>query len=407
MTDSEPYSHVDIQRYLQHKMSVQEMRDFEKALMNDPFLADALEGFAAGDPSVAQKHLADIEASLLNDRQQARIVPLPAQKTAWWKVAAIIVVIISTAVITYSVSRHSSRPATEDYVAATTPAPVSTKNDTLRADDKPVAQVDVAHIFPPGGKRTSPVIRPQQSRIKPSIKMQGEQEAINHDTLMETLAIAAAAPAPPNGEVFSAKRIMVAVPMEQKEFRGTVADQAGNAVPFAAITATDGGVATTADTKGNFSLKASDSILDVSVNATGYAAAKTRIRANSSKNKIALKEPELSLAEVAITSLSKKKAKTAASISVDTTIAEPVGGLRNFRQYFNRQLDSLKATDDEQFFNEGVALEFSVDKQGFARNIKSPDEISKAMAEKAIDILTKGPRWNKKRDRKVKVIISF
>ncbi len=81
MADNLSYGHTDIQRYLQHKMSAQEMHDFEKALMNDPFLADALDGFAASDAATAQKHLAAIEASLLNDRQKAKVVPIAAQKT--------------------------------------------------------------------------------------------------------------------------------------------------------------------------------------------------------------------------------------------------------------------------------------------------------------------------------------
>ena len=45
MAETQPYGHLEIQRYLQHSMSPQEMHEFEKALMNDPFLADALEGF--------------------------------------------------------------------------------------------------------------------------------------------------------------------------------------------------------------------------------------------------------------------------------------------------------------------------------------------------------------------------
>ncbi|MEJ7681369.1 MAG: hypothetical protein WKG06_26665 [Segetibacter sp.] len=55
---------VHIQRYLQHKMTPQEMHDFEKALMNDPFLAEALEGFSSSDVAVAEKHLSEIESEL-------------------------------------------------------------------------------------------------------------------------------------------------------------------------------------------------------------------------------------------------------------------------------------------------------------------------------------------------------
>jgi hypothetical protein len=35
MAETHTYSHDDIQRYLQRKMSSQEMHDFERALMNE------------------------------------------------------------------------------------------------------------------------------------------------------------------------------------------------------------------------------------------------------------------------------------------------------------------------------------------------------------------------------------
>lgn len=38
MAETQTYSRTEIQRYLQHKMSAQEMYEFEKTLMNDPFL---------------------------------------------------------------------------------------------------------------------------------------------------------------------------------------------------------------------------------------------------------------------------------------------------------------------------------------------------------------------------------
>ena len=41
---SKNYTSADIQQYLDGKMDAAEMHAFEKALMDDPFLADAMEG---------------------------------------------------------------------------------------------------------------------------------------------------------------------------------------------------------------------------------------------------------------------------------------------------------------------------------------------------------------------------
>ena len=65
MNDQSPYSGFnsdDIRRYLSGKMSREEMYQLEKAALDDPFLADAIEGF--------EKH-ADINVSAdLNELKQ-------------------------------------------------------------------------------------------------------------------------------------------------------------------------------------------------------------------------------------------------------------------------------------------------------------------------------------------------
>ena len=51
------YTFEDIQRYLQGKMSAAEMHDIEKSALQDPFLADAIEGYKEVDENEALKHL--------------------------------------------------------------------------------------------------------------------------------------------------------------------------------------------------------------------------------------------------------------------------------------------------------------------------------------------------------------
>ena len=58
MADTTNYTHFDISRYLNHEMTKTEMHDFEKAMMEDPFLADAFEGYEKSDADVATIHLA-------------------------------------------------------------------------------------------------------------------------------------------------------------------------------------------------------------------------------------------------------------------------------------------------------------------------------------------------------------
>ena len=162
MAETPSYNHADIQRYLQHKMSSQEMHEFEKALMNDPFLADALEGFSKSDDSLSRTHLQQIETAITGEQQKAKVVPLATQKAPWWKVAAVILLVVSAGAITYSVLNNKSLNKKNDQIAASSPDAVSNKEDTIRAAEKTLTRADVFKEPQISVRRKtgSPIIRP-------------------------------------------------------------------------------------------------------------------------------------------------------------------------------------------------------------------------------------------------------
>jgi hypothetical protein len=415
MAETRTYNHSEIQRYLQHKMSPQEMHEFEKALMNDPFLADAMEGFSAANAALAEEHLLEIENAVLGNKQKAKVVPLSAKKTAWWKVAAIILVIISAGTITYSViNSDSAFNKNRSEIAASTPAPATIEKDSIRPENAPVARLEglpekKAVTYQ---KNTSPIIQQDGSRMVGNTIDAKE----NRDRLVEKpqqdnemTASLAQAPAPLTTQTASARLVNVPGAVGQNEFRGKVVDKSGEPLPYVAIKGNASGPGTVSDANGNFNLKAADSVLEVNIVSPGYAAAVTKLRSSKPDNKIVLEDNKLSLSETVVSQQLKKKKNMMASVQVDSSVAaEPEGGWRSFKQYLNQQLDSLKSSDDNQFFNEDIVLEFSIDKKGHPTNIKTPAEVDKIMAEKAKQILTNGPRWkNKKKDKKVKVIIAF
>src|SRR4051812_20998667 len=98
------YSFEDIKRYRQGLMSNEEMHAFEKASMEDPFLADALEGYMDADESVASQHLSNISEKISGKQktnEQAVIVPMQRKSFAMWRVAAMLIVIAGAGLITY------------------------------------------------------------------------------------------------------------------------------------------------------------------------------------------------------------------------------------------------------------------------------------------------------------------
>src|ERR1700759_3937126 len=92
------YSFEDIQRYLQGKMSAAEMHDIEKAALQDPFLADAIEGFNEADLTTAQQHLNEINTALLKEKSASKVVAFN-KRTQWMNVAALIIVLAGIGVV--------------------------------------------------------------------------------------------------------------------------------------------------------------------------------------------------------------------------------------------------------------------------------------------------------------------
>src|SRR6478752_10519925 len=86
------YSARDIQQYLEGKLSPAEMHAIEKAALDDPFLADAIEGYAAADKNQQNKDLhslrIDLEKRINKEKKKSVLVPV-------WMRAAIIVLAVS------------------------------------------------------------------------------------------------------------------------------------------------------------------------------------------------------------------------------------------------------------------------------------------------------------------------
>ncbi len=85
---SKKYSLTDIEKYLLGEMSATEMYALEKAALQDPFLAEAIEGYTSTSIDVAKKHIAFFQQKL-TALQQRRSKSLT--NTFWFKAAASVV----------------------------------------------------------------------------------------------------------------------------------------------------------------------------------------------------------------------------------------------------------------------------------------------------------------------------
>ncbi len=424
------YNQQDIQRYLQKKMSAQEMHAFEKALMGDPFLADALEGYATANTAVAAKHLVEIEKKIRGEKEDAKVVAMPANKVQWSRIAAIFLVVMSGSVLTYYFFNTKSieNNSVKEMAAAGNSLPNAVSQDSFQPQEPALAKNDLSksELLQKSDTRNTP-LQENENRItetgKPAenvtTKAESSDIAANDRMPKEykqnaTASSAGAALAMKDEEATTAKNMNLPSPT-QNEFKGKVTDDKGEPVPFASIRSTNGNVATSTDDKGNFSIKATDSVLKVDVSSVGYDVAKAELKNKTTSNTITLKENTQALSEVVVTGLAtrKKTAYTAAATKVDgdkknhPSNAEPEGGWQNFKQYVNRQIDSLQI-DSHDLANDNIELEFSIDSNGRASDIKVTEKAKREVSEKAVQIIKNGPKWTKKStDTKVKLNIPF
>ena len=90
--NQEKYNASDFARYHSGTMSPDEMHALEKAALEDPFLADALDGYAFSKKP--EKELDEIRIQLDEKRKQKRAFNIFALSSgAWWRIAAMFIVI--------------------------------------------------------------------------------------------------------------------------------------------------------------------------------------------------------------------------------------------------------------------------------------------------------------------------
>jgi DNA-binding protein YbaB len=115
------YTAADIQRYVQGNLSAREMHAMEKAALDDPFLADAIEGmqqaFTEHDESLVTGQLQQLQQEFQNRTASAAKV-VAFKPFRYWQAAAAAVVVIITGVWVYSLVTNNSETS-EKTIAKT------------------------------------------------------------------------------------------------------------------------------------------------------------------------------------------------------------------------------------------------------------------------------------------------
>jgi len=418
MADKAPhrkqYTAEDIERYHSGKMSVQERHQLEKAALDDPFLADALDGYT--HTTTPQADLADIHARLSEKTRRGKLIGIPAARLSWLKVAAAVLFIATAGWLLY---RSASGPAQE---LATQP---------------PASSADAAETINPGAAKTepsagtpslleaspveAPVALDQKQRTKASnpsspayntkaaTDMATEQKDQGPEQLVKRKEESGLI-LPDTGYFRNQinNRSVAAGPAAPRNFfNGRVVDPSNRGVKNATVvTATNLVVRT--DNSGNFSLPAKDSTADATVKAMGFETNKAKLNTEEPIVIVLHPLPNPPKEEEVLLSKEKRDANFyARKERMITDTLEPAQGWLAFDNYIaenlqNKNNELLKSYEGE------VELSFEINKNGEPVNIKVVRSLCARCDEEAKRLLKEGPKWKRgKSKQKGKVTIRF
>ncbi|RFM28603.1 carboxypeptidase-like regulatory domain-containing protein [Deminuibacter soli] len=413
---AEQYNHnefslADIERYLQGRMPAKEMHELEKAALNDPFLADAMEGFAQVQLPIAQQHLNNIAAALQRPAQ-VKVLPVYKRRT-WLRVAAAVILIAGAgtgALLLQNKPSPTQAPELATITKNTTPPVVQ---DSIRADKsgspKPAAEPAVIRRKPAPQVFSKP--QPQQP-VTASAPVVAAAEAPPAPAAKQPAAVTAmAAPAEydkvqtdtvihGNMGFTAARKATMAAPMQAApgkvyQLEGIVRDEQQKPLENATIKPINGKALAMTDEDGRFVLRSNDSITSVTVSSLGYASAEVTIKANKT-NSVQLEESQQSLGDMVVTELRSRSKKAAASgnaVKQATPDATPAGGWQMFQQYVYTKLHKeIDTTASEEPLPGDIEMEFEINDKGKPYNFvirSTPSETDS----QAIDAIRNGPKW--------------
>lgn len=406
------YSAHDIERYLNRQMNAAEMHAFEKAMMDDPFLADAVDGFRTVVPQQNIQHdLELLQQRINNKKENGKVVT--GFFRPWMQMAAAAIILLTAAVVLY---RFFDKPIINDVATITekpkTEAPIINKPTVVDSNTVAITEVQPQKdntLLPVPGKKMKLPAAP--SSVVTTIT---SNEPINADSNAVASNDVAAAPPPPsvvaatvdakqNAEAFAKKEAKARVaPVKLNRFTGVVVDENNQPLPFANITEVKSGVGTYADAKGNFVMVAADSVLSIETRSVGYNTANAFIR-NNQQQRIVLRDEAVSYGYLSKEQLFERNKKRTGIMKEELTEmeSEPIDGWDNYSMYVLNNTRNSRFTDEKIRLKDKasvkeVEVSFDVLPNGNIANFKVERSNCATCNNEAIRVLKDGPKWKSK-----------
>jgi hypothetical protein len=427
------YTLADIERYLQGKLSPAEMHTLEKAALQDPFLADALEGYQSADLTTAKDHLDEIQRRLRSrdkDRVPVLISARPVIK--WWRIAAIALIVIGAGSI--SLYLFNNTPATTEIVQQTLPASKDSVLAPPLADQQ--QKQPVASDKPTLAEKATAAARHPEN-TPGAENMAGKERAASTLARGELVtirnrdsnAIATLVKPPPEYDRDDAKKIeqpltalqgrvagVQANPAnkpagklmmrentsgnrfpDQHSFTGQVIDSGGKPIPGAIVRIGNGDKYVAANDKGDFRFSLPDTVSRIEITALGFTPQQQQLLTGK-QTQIVLKESDNNLSEVVVIGYGVQRRK---DVSGSVTVARgknmveliPANGWESFTKYLSDKIDSVRTRNIGSVFNGTIEAELDLSRKGKVKEVTILSTFNTSLNELIIRSIKNGPDW--------------
>ncbi len=385
-------------------MTAVEMHAFEDAMMDDPFLADAVDGYRSAAAIHIQSDLDQLKQRLNPAEKKATVVT--GFFKPWMRIAAGLAILVSVSVVMYRSFNQPEQKATAPIIAELKQADtVSTVKTETTVDSTTVAVNEPsAPVFKnPAVPLPVPSVKPEVTEKVENTIAASEQPApvvsaptVNNDMAGATSAVKKEDIRFKESEAVEDKKQSNFIAL--KKFTGVVVDENNQPVPFANITETRSGVGTYADVNGNFTMVAADSVLNIETRSVGYFNNALQIR-NNQTQRIVLKDQSVIANAPTRERLYEKNKDRPPVMKTEVTeiYSEPADGWNNYSKYIANNLreGNLKEKRNTNALKE-VEVSFDVNPDGTVANLKVERSNCSNCNTEAIRIIKDGPRWKSK-----------
>jgi hypothetical protein len=398
-------------------MNAAEMHAFERAMMDDPMLADAVDGY---QPLIGKRDidadLAALKTKFNSKKENGKVIT--GFFRPWMSVAAGLVIVLA-AVLFY---RNQNQATSADIVAV---------KEQKQEDTVPVVKETVVDSTTVAINEPKPVqdiaVTPKVLPLKKS-KQAKDNAALTENQSDFSKAETAAAPpvlnevviAPPSPKpaaAFEKKNEALKYSTDQSEvktraklptlnkFTGVVVDENNNPLPFANITEVKSRVGTYADAKGNFTMIAADSVINIETRSVGYSNANVLLR-NNEQQKIVLKDEAVTAGTPTRDQLFERSRNRTSVMKEEVTEmeSEPADGWDKYSTYVLNNLRTPDINDKRRFkesqLQKEVELSFDVNPDGSIANVKVERSNCSTCNTEAIRLIKEGPKWKSKTGKK-------